>query len=179
MNIQNRSFDVERLEARQLLSFSAAVNYPVGLSPQAVVSGDFNNDGNLDLATANYANGTVSMLQGDGHGAFGAAKQSAVGTGPLSLAAADFNKDGKLDLVVIRGTAGTYWNNSMSIVLGNGDGTFKAPTALSSTWIPLAAAAGDFNADGKIDLVVGQDDMEGAGYIEVLLGNGLGGFTGA
>jgi FG-GAP-like repeat/Calx-beta domain len=171
--------NVEVLEDRLTPSFSPATSFSVGPNPQAVVTGDFNNDGKLDLATANYDNGTVSALIGDGHGGFGAAKQSAVGTLPLSLAVADFNNDGKLDLAVIQGTAGSYWSNSMSVVLGNGDGTFRAPTPLGSTWIPLAAAAGDFNADGNTDLVVGQDDWEGGGYVEVLLGNGRGGFTAA
>ena len=63
------------LEQRQLLTFAAAVDCPVGASPQAVVTADFNNDGQLDLVTANTE--TVSFRPGDGSGGFGAAITSA------------------------------------------------------------------------------------------------------
>lgn len=75
---------------------------PVGNQPYAIVAGDFNNDGNLDLAVANYGDGTVSLLLGNGNGTFTQASGSpyAVGNGPYQIAAADFNGDGKLDLAV-------------------------------------------------------------------------------
>src|SRR5687767_7589803 len=61
---------VEGLEERKLLTFAAAVDYPTGVSPQAIVSADFNNDGRLDLATANYDSADISVLLGDGAGGF-------------------------------------------------------------------------------------------------------------
>ena len=82
-----------------MLSFSPAVNYPVGNSPQAVVTGDFNGDGRLDLAVANAVSNTVSVLLGNANGTFQPAQNSATGTGPQSMAVGDFNDDGKLDLV--------------------------------------------------------------------------------
>src|SRR5262245_30873679 len=161
-----RRLHVEGLEDRCLMAFSPITNYAVGPNPQAVITGDFNNDGKLDLAVANHDDGTVSVLPGDGLGGFGAARQSAVGNiGPMSLAVADFNNDGKLDLSV-----------STTVLLGNGDGTFQAPTQLGGA---MGSAAGDFNADGNIDLVFGWDDLDGNGYVQVLLGNGRGGFTAA
>jgi hypothetical protein len=85
-----------------------------------VVTADFNNDGHLDLATANAGANTVSVLLGDGQGGFDSARHFAVGGwSPLSLAAAEFNKDGNLDLATV--TQG--W---VSVLLGNGDGTFRS-----------------------------------------------------
>ena len=121
-----------------MLSFSPAVDYPVGVNPMHIVSGDFNSDGRLDLATDNAS---LSVLLGNADGTF----QAALTTGPAgcSLAVGDFNDDGKLDLA----TAG-------GVRLGNGNGTFQAPTSLGIEFdsIPHSVAVGDFNADGKLDL---------------------------
>src|SRR5207245_8449773 len=79
--------------------------------------------------------------------------------------------------VITQAVAGDLWTGYMSVLLGNGDGTFRAPTDVGG--LAFGMAAGDFNADGNIDLVGVSDDWEGAGYVEVLLGNGRGGFTAA
>src|SRR5436309_1390858 len=85
---------LEALEDRCLLSFSPAVSYPVGVSPQAVVTGDFNGDGRLDLAVANESSNTVSILLGNADGTFQSALTAATGAGPQSLAVGDFNGHG-------------------------------------------------------------------------------------
>src|SRR2546423_1176460 len=77
--------NVELLEDRLTPSLNSAGEFTVGPNPQALVTGDFNNDSKLDLVTANHDDGTVSVLLGDGLGGFGAARQSAVGTGPMSM----------------------------------------------------------------------------------------------
>jgi len=89
---------VETLEDRSMPSFLGPVNYGVGSGTSAVVSADFNGDGRLDLAVANYYSNTVSVLLGNADGTFQQALTSASGGGALSLAVGDFNADGKLDL---------------------------------------------------------------------------------
>ena len=95
--------NLEVLELRTLLSFSAPVDYAVGTNSHAVVAADFNNDGRLDLATANWDSnagvGNVSVLLGNGNGTFQAARNYDNGSAPESIFAGDFNGDGKLDLV--------------------------------------------------------------------------------
>jgi hypothetical protein len=135
-----------------------------------VVTADFNNDGHLDLATANAGGNTVSVLLGDGRGGFGAARHfDAGGSSTRSLAVADFNKDSNPDIVTV--TQG--W---VTVLLGNGDGTLRAPTNLYMAFSSLAVAVGDFNSDGNTDVVASADDMEGFGLFQVALGNGRGGF---
>ena len=123
---------LETLEDRRLLAFSPAASFPVGPNPQAMVAGDFNNDGHLDLATANSDDGTVSVLLGDGHGGFGAAIDSSPSASypRVSLAVADFNNDGNLDLAMSPLYDGL---GSRGVLLGNGDGTFQAPVTRRTT----------------------------------------------
>lgn len=166
----------ESLEERCLLSFSPAVSYPVGLNPQAVVTGDFNADGRPDLAVANASSNSVSILLGNANGTFQAAQNFATGAVPRSLAVGDFNKDGKLDLVTAN--QGAY---DVSVLTGNGDGTFRAPTSIGIGLRQLSVAVGDFNSDGKLDLAVGsfvgsQEYYGGALECNVLLGHGDGSF---
>jgi hypothetical protein len=87
---------------------------------------------------------------------------------PMAVATGDFNGDGKLDLAVADG-----FGNSVSILLGNGDGTFQNAVAYSLIGYPVAIAAADFNGDGKLDLVV---VCQRRSQVSVLLGNGDGTF---
>ena len=148
---------LEALEDRCLPSFLPAVNYPVGSYPNALVTGDFNGDGRLDLAVANQSSNTVSILLGKGDGTFQSAQNFACGGGPGSIAVGDFNGDGKLDIV----TANAY---DLSVLLGNGDGTFQPARNFDNVpgKYPGSVAVGDFNGDGKLDLGVGSSD--GASY---------------
>jgi hypothetical protein len=127
------------------------------------VSGDFNRDGNLDLAIVTDG---ISVLLGNGDGTFrkaGNYVQHGVGD---SIVGADFNGDGILDLAVPVLAA-----NNVEVLLGNGDGTFQAPIVSSTSGFASALAIGDFNHDHKLDLA-----MVDYPYISILLGNGDGTF---
>lgn len=142
-----------------------------GLNPLAVVTGDFNRDGNADIVTANSGSDTVSLLLGNGNGSFLSAQTFRVGSQPNSVIAADFNQDGSLDLV----TANSGSNaNSLSLLLGDGKGNFRTATSLKVKGTqPFAVASGDFDRDGKLDLVSADAISDS---ISLFLGKGNGEF---
>ena len=98
---------------------------------------------------------------------FGSPKSYSVGTGPIGIIAGDFNGDGKQDIAVANSGSA-----DVSVLLGNGDGTFRAALNSSAGAIPSALAAADLNGDGHLDLVVADE----AGSVVVMLGKGDGTF---
>jgi hypothetical protein len=147
--------------------FLPPVIYAVGSFSVAV--GDFNGDGHLDLAVASSG---VSILLGNGDDSFLTAENFGAGSIPFSMAVGDFNGDGHLDLVVFGlDNAG---NSTVSIWLGNGDGSFQAAHSYPGGRLPHSLTVGDFNGDGHLDLAVsngGGDEGEG-GNVSMLLGDG-------
>jgi len=154
-----------------------------GVIPPTAVLGDFNGDGNLDIA---YVTGTsVQVLLGSSNGTFQLGPSTSFGAyvGRDAVAVADFNHDGLLDLVVTAfdPTSSTGFNFA-GVLLGNGDGSFRPvnPIAGSGTSFvgALTAVVGDFNGDGNLDVAtalqsVGQLNQ---GYILISLGKGDGTF---
>ena len=158
------------------VDFAAAKSYPVGTSPAAVAVGDFNGDGKPDIAVANTGSSNVSILIGNGDGTFQPAVNFNAGNSPTMIALGDFNGDGKLDLAAfqhgVTGVAG-----SVSILLGNGDGTFQAPKTLALSVSASAMAVADFNLDRKSDLAVYDFAVNnGPATLNIYLGNGDGTF---
>src|SRR3989442_7531357 len=117
-------------------SFQPPVSLPLK-NPGAIVAGDFNRDGNLDLVTTNEG-GIVSVLLGNGDGTFQSAVNYSTGTNPGPIVTADFNRDGYLDLAMGNGV---YLNPTVTILLGIGDGRFRAPVSYALT--PNSAAAAE------------------------------------
>src|SRR5216683_6460832 len=114
-----------------------------------LVLGDFNRDGIVDLAVvgrdANH-NGVVSVLLGNGNGTFQAAVTTAAGSTPgPSVAVGDFNGDGYPDLALTNYSMNKY---TVTILLGNGDGTFQQVQDYAFATGPNYLAVGDFNGDG-------------------------------
>ncbi len=155
-------------------TFAPAVNYPTGIVAASITVADLNGDGRLDLAVANENSDTVSVLLGRGDGTFQASVNYPAGPGPAEIASGDFNGDGKLDLVVAN--AGGSFGTTVSVLIGNGDGTFQAPVSYPAGNEPFSVAVGDFNMDGKLDLIVADAGVSSGTTVSLLFGNGDGTF---
>ncbi len=151
--------------------FNNAADVNVGINAQSIAVGDFNGDGNQDLAFANFGLNYVAIRIGDGNGGFSGTTNVTVGSLPISVAVGDFNNDGKQDLAVANSDS-----NNVSILIGNGSGDFAAGTPVTFPDSLHAVTIGDFNNDGKQDLAVVRPSTD---KVSIRLGDGLGGFTGS
>ena len=151
------------LEDRTVPAFFGPVDYAAGAYPFAAVAADFNNDSVLDLAVLNYYDSSVSVLLGNASvpGTFDPAVTSPTGGSyPLSLAVGDFDGDPFLDIATVN-------SGDVSILLGNGDGSFEPPQSLGLPAVtvpgspdalaqyPVSIAVGDITGDHMLDLTVG------------------------
>lgn len=168
------SSDVSVLYGNVFGSFSGLTSFSVGASvwPHSVIAADFNEDGRMDLATANDGTNDVSILFGNGLGGFPVLVPFGTGasSSPTSVIAMDFNGDANLDLA----TANSGTNN-VSVLLGDGAGSFSAaviyPVSLSALY---AITTADFDGDGNLDLAAAHQSGDS---IYVLTGNGNGTFN--
>jgi len=157
-------------------------------APKAMATADFNGDGLPDLAVISQGpsgSNVVSILTGAYGGTFTAGASYTTGNAPSGIVAADFNGDRVTDLAVTNAM-----DNTVTIYLGNGDGTFRLGTTVSDPGVyPTQIVAADFNGDGKMDLAAlngcgtGQYGCYptalpmGPGNVAILLGNGDGTFN--
>ncbi|CAF3389526.1 unnamed protein product [Rotaria socialis] len=136
--------------------------------PKFVVTGDFNNDHQMDIAVSDSDTDEVVILLGCGNGTF--AIQTAFKTGDGSnlycIAVGNFNNDNTLDI-----TVANYGTNSVGVYLGNGNGTFTLLTTLSlGPSRPVSIAIADFNNDNHLDIVVSAIATEGSQKITLSTG---------
>jgi hypothetical protein len=159
-------------------SFVARTDYVVGSLPEGMAVGDLNSDHNLDLVTLSY-NGSVSVLLGNADGTFQPAVDYSVPVNSIIVQLGDFNGDGNLDIFVATQSTTAVAIASVSVLLGNGNGTFQPQklTNIASNSNCRCVVAGDFNGDGKWDVAIPVTvPQQGDSAMKVILGNGDGTF---
>ena len=155
--------------------FKKPVYYKLNDVPYGIVTADFNHDGNLDLAVAEFYTGQVGILLGRGNGAFRSPRYFSV-PGALALAVGDFNGDHKLDLAIVQ--YGGTGNSFVGIFLGDGEGNFHNSATYQLGIESTSIAVADFNGDGHLDVAVtnelgyGKDGKDGS--VTVFFGKGDG-----
>lgn len=150
------------------LQAEAAYSTGSGSTPYALAAADVNADGHLDLLTANYGSRTAGVLLGNGDGTFQPLATYSAGarSTPAGIVAADVNADGQLDLLTAN-----FNDNSAGVLLGNGNGTFRAPLLLSTDTTPnqqsapFSVIAADVNRDGRLDLLTANYNDNSVGVL--------------
>jgi flagellin-like hook-associated protein FlgL len=151
-------------------TFQAAVSFGTGLvNSSTLVAADFDQDGYLDIATTGQGT-SIGVRLANADGSFKAGVNYTRGNGATggTLSVADINNDSIVDLVTTDSSALT-----ISILLGNANGSFKARISSPLSFGPSAHLASDLNSDGKIDLFIG----DGTDRVQLLYGNGDGTFS--
>jgi hypothetical protein len=155
-------------------TFQTAIVSESSFQPFYLVAGDFNKDGKLDLVTTSPNEEYISVMLGNGDGTFQLPVTYTGGYNPYTLVAADFNGDDNLDVAVTN--ANDALVNSVSVFLGNGNGTLKPLVAYDVGQSPYFIATGDLNGDGTLDLMVLNTGCCPSPSLSVLYGNGDGTF---
>src|SRR5215204_3106852 len=161
-------------------TFRPKVSYPAASQTQDVAAGDFTGDGRLDLVvTINTPEISLSLLTGNGDGTFNAPVNfpNTSGFDSPSVAATDVNNDARLDVVIAHAiacfTAPCRFARTISVLLGNGDGTFQSSREIDVGIGMHRMTVGDFNRDGTKDLAIGAENTQ----LYILLGVGDGTFV--
>ncbi|MBK7951060.1 MAG: VCBS repeat-containing protein [Deltaproteobacteria bacterium] len=149
-------------------TFELPATYSIGITPVAILADHLDADAQLDLVVAD-AFGAVFVLRGLAAGGFMPAMGFVAGMSPSDVAAGDFDEDGGRDLVITNAN----FADQITILRGNGDGTFEPPVSHPVDLEPLTVVVADVNADTHDDIVIAHDFARG---FSVLLGKGDGTF---
>ncbi len=157
--------------------FASAGDFAINGGAFDLVTGDFDDDGTVDVATVDANGPTVDVLLGDGDGTFTRAPESpiTVGDSPRGLAAGDLDGDGADDLVVAENGSDT-----LRRLLSDGDGSFTSAGTTATGADPVKVTLGLFDGDAVLDAAVSNSSSESAtGSVSIFLGDGTGGFGAA
>jgi len=150
-------------------TFDSPVYYSFIMYPRGIELGDFDNDGDLDVAIASYtASGKVVVIYNDGTGSFGGKTDYSTGTSSWDVDLGDFNNDNYIDMAV-----SNKGSSSISILLNNGDGTFASQVSYTTASNPFGISVMDVNNDDVPDVAVASYNN----LVSVLLGIGDGTFA--
>jgi len=154
-----------------LFSNSALANHRAGdwALPSIMTAGDFDRDGNLDLAVNLSGFDNFAILNGDGHGGFTLKGHVATDTLPRSVVSGDVNGDGKLDIIAV-----SAWGYNIKVFLGDGLGGFHFSNVMNGDGEPAVVRLADLDRDGNLDILA---DGPEEGVLLIYFGRGGGAFT--
>lgn len=144
----NQSSSISVLLNKHDGTLGTAAKISVGMVQYWIVASDVNDDGKIDLLTADNRKNGVQVLLGNGNGTFGSPTLYSAGTYACAIAVGDMNTDGIKDVVMINQASA-----NIITFIGNGDGTFQAPTLVTAGGSHTALALADFNLDGMTDVL--------------------------
>ena len=155
-------------------SFSLPIDFTAD-SASFIAAGDFNHDGNLDIVAPTPGHGfsLLNILLGNGDGTFQPAAPVTIRRGAATVFAGDFNHDGNLDAAIGHGALGFA---GISLLLGNGDGTFQSPALFTDIGDGELVNTADINGDRNLDLIVAAPFSVDGDRVTIMFGNGDGTF---
>lgn len=163
-------------------TFAPGQQFQCGSGPVGLAAADFDGDGNLDLAVANWgffgAGNTVSLLLNNGDGSFAAPLTFPAGDAPYRLAAADFDGDGQIDLAVANGSFNNGEPARINLLFNDGGGSFLPPQQLPTFWAGLmffpTITAADIDLDDDVDLLYSHTGLTAPGGFAIAVIKNLG-----